>query len=415
MLIVILVIIGLSILILGHEAGHFFVAKLLGMKIEEFGFGFPPRIFGVHRGQNTTENIVAEEIETESVAVSKGGEIVAAKKVIEEEIIIGVPQKRWQFFRGKEPKSNKKETLRQAQGNTVYSVNWLPFGGFVKIAGENDRVNEGVKKLEALPEKEKRGLFCFRPWWQRSLVILAGVTVNFLIGWFLISAVLMMGTPKALVIAEVQPNSPASTVGVLSGDVVSGFTDAQSFIQFTNQHRGEEITLSIMRSGKDLTFKVVPRILTKPGEGAIGVALAEAGEPKEGFFAALRDGFARSTKIAALVFVVFYNLIKNLFLHASLLQGVAGPVGIFAAAEQTSRIGFVYLMELIGLISINLAVVNLVPFPALDGGRFIMILIEKIKGRPIPRKAEALINNLGFAFLILLMILITVRDVGNLL
>lgn len=368
MLIAIIVIIGLSILILGHEAGHFLVAKLFGMKIEEFGFGFPPRIFS-WRPKKTS-------------------------------VVDG--------------------TLREAQGDTEYSVNWLPCGGFVKIAGENDPSLSEESKGQAvaakiLSDEERKKLFCFRPWWQKSLVILAGVTVNFMLGWLLISAVLMVGTPKALVIEEVQHGSPGAAVGLLSGDVIKGYDGAGSFIQFVDKHRGEEINLNIMRGGKSMTFNVVPRVETKPGEGAIGVALAEAGEPKEGFFAALGDGFMRSVQISGLITGAFYNLFKNLFLHASLLEGVAGPVGIFAVAEQTGRIGFAYLIELISLISINLAVVNLVPFPALDGGRFLMILFEKIKGRPIPRRAEALINNLGFALLILLMVLITVRDVGNLL
>ncbi len=171
MLIVLIVIFGLSFLILSHEAGHFLVAKAFGLKVDEFGFGFPPKIFGKKKGE------------------------------------------------------------------TEYSLNWLPFGGFVRIAGEND----GVVKDElasTLTDAEKKRIFAFQPAWKRASVMIAGVTVNFLTGWLLLSAVLMIGTPKALVVSDVQKGSPAEAVGVVSGDIVKGFADAQSFIQFVSGHRG---------------------------------------------------------------------------------------------------------------------------------------------------------------------------------
>ncbi|MDO8536803.1 MAG: M50 family metallopeptidase [bacterium] len=336
---------GLSVLILGHEAGHFFVAKLFGLKIDEFGFGFPPRVF--------------------------------AKK----------------------------------KGETEYSLNWLPFGGFVRIAGENDGMAE--ERFEGLNEEEKKRIFAFQPAWKRSLIILAGVAINFLIGWFLVSLVLMIGTAKALVINDVQKNSPAEQVGILSGDVVKNFTDASSFIQFINSHRGEEIGLEITRGGENLVFAVVPRVEVPPGQGAVGVALTEAGEERLGFLSAVWAGLERSVIIAGLTFQAFYDLVKNLILHASLLPGVVGPVGIFSIAQETGRIGLIYLVQLIAIISLNLAVINLIPFPALDGGRFFMILLEKMKGSPISRKTEVFVNTVGFVFLILLMALLTVRDVSN--
>jgi regulator of sigma E protease len=348
MLIAILVIIGLSVLIFGHEAGHFFVAKLFGMKVDEFGFGFPPKIFG------------------------------------------------------------------RKKGETEYSLNWLPFGGFVKIAGETTGSEEEFEKMESLHPEEKKKLFCFQPPWRRFLVIAAGVVINFLIGWLLLSSVLMVGTPKALVINQVQPGSPAAEVGLASGDVIKGFVNAQDFVDFTNRHRGEEVSLTVTRSGKDMTFAVTPRLKTAPDEGAIGVEIVEAGEARQGFLAALRNGFEESWLIAGLTLGAFYELVKNLVLHGSLMQGVVGPVGIFSVAQETGRIGLIYLVQLVSLISINLAVINLIPFPALDGGRLLLIVVEKIKGSPISRRVEIFINGVGFALLILLMVLLTVRDVGNL-
>jgi regulator of sigma E protease len=351
-LIAIIVIVGLSLLILGHEAGHFLVAKLFKLKVDEFGFGFPPRIF-------------------------------ARKK-----------------------------------GETEYSLNWLPFGGFVRIGGERgefEMVNpDGSAAADAPPPDVSRLLYA-QPAWKKSAVMLAGVAVNFLIGWLFLSATLMIGAPRALVIAGVQNGSPAAAVGLMSGDIVQGYTTAQSFINFVDAHRGEPTTIAVVRNGKTMSFDVVPRVNPPPGEGAVGVELAEAGTASEGFFAALRDGFVNAGIVVWLTILALYHLIAQLFTQATLLPGVVGPVGIFGVAEETGKIGLVYLLQLLGIISINLMIVNLIPFPALDGGRFIMAIIEKIKGSAIPYKVEAWVNGAGFAFLIALMVLLTIRDVSGLL
>lgn len=359
MLIALFVIFGLSVLILGHEAGHFFVAKLFRLKVDEFGFGFPPRIFAWKRGE------------------------------------------------------------------TEYSLNWLPFGGFVKIAGENDPApfikGEGQAR-EGDPEKSqeesavlRKRLFIFRSAPVRSLIVLAGVSMNFLIGWFLLAVVLLIGTPQAVVITEIQPNSPAEQAGLIAGDVVKNFPDGKNFIDFVNQNRGKSITLEVLRGNKDIEITAVPRVKTDSNQGALGVFLAEAGTERQGLFGAAWGGLKNSITICGMTLVAFYSLFKELLFHGSLLPGVVGPVGIFSVAQGTGSIGWVYLVQLMGIISLNLTVVNLFPFPALDGGRFFMILLEKIKGSPISRKIEAIVNVAGFVFLILLMVLLTFRDVRNLL
>ncbi|MDO8574512.1 MAG: M50 family metallopeptidase [bacterium] len=350
MLIVILVIIGLSVLILGHEAGHFFAAKAFGLKVEEFGFGFPPRIF--------------------------------AKK----------------------------------KGETEYSVNWLPFGGFVKIAGENDRISGENDKLESLSPEEKKRIFMFQTAWKKSVIILAGVATNFVIGWLLISGVFMAGVPTAVVITDVVSQTPAEKAGILPGDVVSGYLTTQEFIDFVNENRGQEIVLNIARGEENLTFNVTPRIETDTpsNEGALGIGLVEAGFESHGFFNALWGGLKQTASIFWLTIVTFYQLVVGIFTSGELLAGVVGPVGIFGIAKQAGQIGLIYLVQLTALISINLAAINLIPFPALDGGRFALILVEKIKGSPVPLKAEQIINGVGFALLILLMVALTARDVVNL-
>ncbi|HVM77295.1 MAG TPA: M50 family metallopeptidase [Candidatus Paceibacterota bacterium] len=360
MLIAILVIIGLSLLILGHEAGHFFVAKALGMKVDEFGFGFPPRIFAIKKGE------------------------------------------------------------------TEYSFNWLPFGGFVRIAGERGEfaMQDELKKdaaeaptdaaVSTMNDEERKRTFFAQPAWKKSLVILAGVFMNFILGWLFVSAVLMIGAPQTLVITGTEPNSPAAQAGIAGGDVIMNFKDTQSFISYVNEHQGQKITLPILHNGKEVDVTLTPRVNPPANEGSLGVLLEQGGTTRENPLNALYDGLLDSAIIFWLTLQAFGQLVSQLFIHATIPAGVVGPVGIFGVAEETGKIGLTYLLQLIGVISINLSIVNLLPFPALDGGRFVMIIIEKIKGSAIPEKVESYVNGIGFAILITLMILVTIRDVWGL-
>ena len=362
MLTAIIVIIGLAVLILGHEAGHFFAAKFFGMKVDEFGFGFPPRI------------------------------------------------KAWRF--ADKASLNRVRDKQDKKGETEYSFNWLPFGGFVKIAGEEEQITN-PKKLQSLPPEEKRRYFLFRPAHQRLIVIASGVFVNFIIGWLMISFVLMAGTPNLLLISEVQSGSPAQKAGILAGDIIKNYSSSEDFIGFINNRRGEPVTLDIIRGNKNLSITAIPRISNLENQGALGVVFSETGMRRQGFLSALSGGFNESLFICRETLAAFYQLFENLLLHGSILAGVVGPVGIFSVAEQTGRIGLIYLAQLIGLISLNLAVINLIPFPALDGGRIFLIIVEKVKGSPVSIKIQSIINGAGFAFLIFLMVLITIRDVAN--
>lgn len=339
MLTFIIVFLGLSFLILGHEAGHFFVAKLFKLRVDEFGIGFPPRMF-------------------------------ARKK-----------------------------------GETEYSVNWLPFGGFVKIAGENDHMDK-----EASVADDKRYFFA-RPAWQRALVLFAGVAVNFFIGWLFLTIVFAVGTRPILAIQNVDVNSPAASAGLEAGDIIQHYEHVEDFVSYIKSHPNDAVQFTVLRNNREISFDVQPYI--QDGTPRIGVALTEGGGEKQNILQAAKYGFIASGQVCWLTLTSFYLLVKNLFLHASLLEGVVGPVGIFAVAQQTSQFGFAYLFQLLGFISLNLAVANLIPFPALDGGRLLFLAVEKIKGSPLSKKMEMWANGIGFALLIGIMILVTIRDVAH--
>lgn len=350
MLTVFLVILGLALLIIGHEAGHFSAAKMFGMKIHEFGLGLPPKIKGWRR---------------------KGDE-------------------------------------------TEYTINWLPLGGFVRIAGENGEFGLNQEDSENnIPSdpKERAKYFGFQPAWRRVIVLLAGIIVNLLLGWVLYTFVLMIGTSPAIIIQGVEPGSPAALAKIQEGDVILGFTHAEDFTNYTASHRGQAIQLDIERGQKKISFSITPRAKVESGHGAIGVSITEVGESPVSFPKAIVDGFKRTVVASEAVAFAFVDLFWRLLTHKPIQGDVAGPVGIVSMASKTGQLGWSYLLSILAIISINLAVLNFIPFPALDGGRVLMVLIEKIKGSPISARAQLIVNGVGFSALILLLVILTIRDV----
>lgn len=340
-----IIFLGLSVLIAVHEFGHFFVAKLFKMKVDEFGFGLPPRAWG--------------------------------KKI----------------------------------GETIYSLNWLPLGGFVKLYGEEGGENFTMWEK---PSNQNQIGFNSEKAWKRSSVILSGVVMNFILGWLLIAAVLMIGTPPGVIITEVKDGSPAAVAGLEAGDRVVGFKSSDEFIQFVKNQSGTATDLTFQRGKETLQKKITPRVNPPPQEGALGVILVEGGG-QAGFFEGLWQGLIITGNIITATFVGLYELLRGIFIGQPDLRGVMGPIGIFGQAERVGNLGVVYLLQLLALISINLGVINSIPFPALDGGRFLFIIFEKIKGSPLSVKTERTANGIGFALLIFLMIAISVRDVVKLL
>lgn len=343
----ILILLGLSFLVLIHEAGHFFAAKRAGLLVEEFGFGFPPRI--------------------------------ASKKI----------------------------------GETVYSLNWLPFGGFVRVHGEKTTEFEGGSSKEVPLIKERA--FVYQSVWTRFIVIGAGVAINFLFGWFLLSVVFFVGSPRSVMVTETLALAPGAEAGLLEGDQLIDFTSAQEFISYVNTHRGEEISLRALRGGEEKVVLVVPRTHPPVSEGALGIAVSDMGFERLGFFQSIIQGFTTALHTTGEIFLSLVYLIADLFqTGGALAEGVVGPIGILGVAGQLAGIGYIYLVQLLALISLNLAVLNILPIPALDGGRILFLFIETIKGGPIKRKRELLANAISFGVLFLVMIFITARDIVHL-
>jgi regulator of sigma E protease len=336
-----LVIAGLSVLIIIHEAGHFLVAKYFGLLVEEFGFGIPPRLLGKQLGE------------------------------------------------------------------TLVSLNWLPFGGFVKIYGEkHDDEKPGIPPTRS---------FSHQSVGKRALIIIAGVTMNFLLGWLLISLIFIIGTPQTVLITEVKEDSLAKAAGLLAGDQLAGFVSVDSFVKFIDKNKGKEVSLEIKRGAEVLNIKVTPRTAVPAGEGNLGIAVVESGIPKTGFFQAFWQGLITSFNLVWAILASVLKLIVGLFTDVNIFDRIVGPVGIVNVAIQTAKLGIVNLLQLIALISLNLAVFNVLPIPALDGGRLLFILVEKIKGSPIPVRTELVANSLGFALLVFLIFAVTIKDILTLL
>ncbi|NCA95458.1 MAG: RIP metalloprotease RseP [Methanomicrobia archaeon] len=378
---IVIFILVLSVLVFAHELGHFFTARSLGVKAEEFGFGFPPRALGFYRNE----------------------------------------KKRWRLVMGNrsvESLENSSEaSIRPAAKATVYSLNYLPLGGFVKIKGEN---GEG---------KNDQDSFAAKKIWERMVILSAGVIMNVILAWFLFSLGYLIGLPqttdtlgkKAIVsessvqIAEVMPESPASFAGLMPGDIflkVEGeAVDSEPELQALIGARDSQVTtLTILRGDKEETILVTPTVTTS-NRATMGVAIFSAGLVRYPFFPALIEGAKTTGWMIKEIVLAFGGLLGDLFSGEKVGDQFAGPVGIASITGQAARLGFTYLLQFMALLSLNLAVINILPLPALDGGRILFLFIEKLKGKPVKREVEALIHNLGFFLLIALIIFITYKDI----
>jgi regulator of sigma E protease len=361
---IIIFIIILLVLVIVHEFGHFFSAKKFGIRVDEFGFGFPPKLFGIKKGE------------------------------------------------------------------TEYTINLLPIGGFVKIFGENpdDENTNG-------PDKERS--FVHKAKWKQAIVLVAGVFANFVLAWLLFSFGFMSGLPTStsnagkgyeikdvsLVVVSVLPDSPAEHAGLQTGDKIVSIQvgkDATTYVSpetvksFVVNAKGEPIEIGYKRGAEDravITTEVTPTLSPSTGEPMIGISMDQIGIAKLPLFTALKEGMLLTAYVTKSTAIGLYGLIKSALIGKGSLSGVTGPVGMVGIVGDAYTLGFAYLLSFAALISINLGIINLVPFPALDGGRLFFLLIEKVKGSPINPKVANTLNTIGFGILILFMIVVTYHDI----
>jgi regulator of sigma E protease len=361
----------LGLLVFVHELGHYLTAVRNGIKADEFGFGFPPRLAGMYKDKETGK---------------------------------------WKFVSG---------NADIHPDTTIFSFNWIPFGGFVRIRGEDQNAT-----LEP-------GSFAGKPAWTRIKVLGAGVFMNFVLAWVLISIVLMLGFPQPVTdenrakagkadiqILGVAKGSPAEAMGIRPGDrvlsvegrTVATLEEAKAAI---DEKRGSEIAVGIDRFGEPLVLHGTPRKETPENEGALGVSFAETAVISYPWYEAPIRGAQATYDTTMAILSALGGIVKNIFVGEKAGVDVAGPVGIVVMTKQMSDLGIPYLLQFAAILSINLGIFNILPFPGLDGGRILFILIEKLKGSPVKETVEQWSHTVGFLLLLLLMVLVTIKDVSQ--
>lgn len=352
---VIIFILVLALLVLVHEWGHFVAAKKSGMRVDEFGFGFPPKLFGIKRGE------------------------------------------------------------------TEYTINLIPLGGFVKIHGESG------------DDRDDPRSFASKPIWQRFVVLVAGVFMNVVLAWVLLTVGFMAGLPTALdgntlngatiedesvQVTFVLPESPADKAGFKLGDQVlsvegTAVVDSEHARELIGlADAGEELELVVQRPGEhqSIAMTVAPTEI-EDGMIAIGTQLTTVGLVSYPPHLAVIQGGVATVDMTLLTARGFWDLIGRLVRGEGLGMDVSGPVGIAVLTGEVADLGWVYLLNFAAVLSINLAILNIIPFPALDGGRILFLIIEMIRRKPATPKIEAAVHASGFALLMILVVLVTYKDI----
>jgi len=340
----------LSVLVLVHEAGHFLAAKKAGIKVEEFAFGLP----------------------------------------------------------------FTKPLLSKKRGETVYSVYPLIFGGFVKLYGEDGEI-KGKTDGRAYFEKS---IF------QRMTVLLAGVTMNLILAVVCFSFLYFIwGIPTKtgkVMVESVSQGSPAELAGIIANDQIvaidqESIETGDELIKITGQKADEPVQLEVNREGQALVVELVPRKNPPSGEGPLGVLITDSEFRKYPFylmpFLGIKEGFIDSFNWGKMILSALKDLVLSLVLHGKVPSEIAGPVGIYQITGVAAKAGWLAVFQLVGIISVNLAIVNVLPIPAMDGGRLVFLFYEMVFKKRAPAKAEAFINSFGMILLLGLMALITVNDI----
>lgn len=359
----------LSVLVLVHEFGHFFAARATGVKAEEFGYGFPPRLAGI-------------------VKEKRGWKIVG-------------PRDRTRFER------------------TIWSLNWLPLGGFVRLKGEEgDRAHE-------------QDSFAAKSAPRRLVILVAGVAMNWLLAAIIFTIGFGIGIPAALdeippgatirdqsvQIMEVVSGSSAEVAGVSPGDFLRSIDgvpvlqakEAQAQL-VKDANAGRAATLELTRKRERITKNISPAFLKELHRAGFGIAVADTGIIRFPWPQAIGRGFATAAQFTRLIVIGLFDTIRHLIVRHETPSGVSGPVGIAVMTGKIAEQGWWAVIQFTALLSLNLAIVNALPIPALDGGRMLFIIIESFRRRRANPRFEALAHRIGFILLILIIFTVTFYD-----
>ena len=301
------------------------------------------------------------------------------------------------------------------RGETKYVLNLIPFGGYVKIFGENpdDESMTGADSKRSFVNAQK---------WKQVCVLVAGIGMNIIFAWVLISISFMIGSSgNQIVLTSVAEKSPAQQAGLMQGDKIISVDSVSGkdlstdgIINDISNNTTGEVDITYERKGVTKQVKIIPEFNKDANKKIVGIYMQDINIERANPFSAIWDGLKLTVttfKQVAVGLVLFiFQAVRG---HADYSQ-VSGPVGIVGMVGDAVNFGFAYLLVFVAFISLSLAAINLVPFPALDGGRVLFVIIEAIIRRPIKPQVANLVNTIGFFILIALMLVITYRDITKL-
>ncbi len=419
---VVLAIIGLSVLVFFHELGHFLFAKMIGVKVEEFGFGYPPRICGFIREKSAKQSFI--------------GHLANFFSFLKGKKIFG----RIRFFWGKKIPLLFKE-------KTIYSLNWIPFGGFNKLKGELDG------------EISKDSFFA-QTWWKKALVAVGGAAMNVFLAILLLIFLYASGIPQdsefiekngrivrsvGIQIGFISSGSPAEEQGLKVGDVIVGvddrvFDQVPDIQNYIKTKVGQSVKMEISRGKQGIVFQVpvLPYnqifsaadvelaegmpvqendenfTIEEDNYGVIGVALSKMVIVVYPWFRAVIMGIRDAFGLFGRLFAGIWLILKALFVKKQVLGKLFGPVGITVVTTQMARLGGAYFLQFIAFLSVAIGAFQIIPFPGLDGSRVLFAAIQGVKGKPISQRTESIVVNIGFSLLLILLFFITFKEIFDL-
>ena len=339
----------LGVLIFVHELGHFLLAKLVGIRVERFSLGYPPRMFG--------------------------------KQI----------------------------------GETDYCISWIPLGGYVKLSGMID------ESLEQESIKGEPWEFTSKPIWQRFLVILAGPVMNVFLTFAIITAFVLLtgiqqGVADKSTIGGVVEERPAAMAGLMAGDeileidgaAISSWEDIVKNVE--NAPAGKALSVKWNRNGEMMMSTVTPYYDSTQQKSFIGISAAYETVDLN-FFQSVGYGFKTTYRLTAMIFSALGQLVTG---KIELRNSLAGPVSIYKMVQESATVGIGGLISFIAMLSLNLGIFNLLPIPVLDGGHLVYLTIEAIIRRPISTKTKMIVQQIGMALLLILIVLVTYNDIARL-